>query len=151
MSLIRPKFSAPSQLAITLANLGSSTTGVGRQSDLVNNSVTRYDQIYLYGRFTTGTNPTAEKTIAVYLIRGDGTRRSDNAGASDAAITRWTASLLKLIPTDATSNKPYSWDAVIVDPGPEWGLAIVHETVAALKNVAGDQSIYWVGSNVEGS
>jgi hypothetical protein len=149
MSTLRPKFSASAALTITLANLASSATSVGRQCTLIDNSTNRYDLIHLFGRTTTGTSPTASRTIQIYLIRGDGTRRTDGAGADDAAITRRTAVLIKQIPTTNTSDQAYDWDAVIQDPGPEWGVAVVHDTAVNLKNNAGDQYIYWVGSHIE--
>jgi len=149
MSTLRPKFSTPAQLTITLAALASSTTGVGRQCTLVNNSVTRYDLINLYGKITTGTSPTTGKAIYIYLLRGDGTRRTDSAGANDAAIARITAVLIKQIGIDATSDKAYEWDAVIADPGPEWGIAIVHDTAVNLNATAENHAIFWVGSHME--
>jgi hypothetical protein len=149
MGTLRPKFSASADLTITLANLASSTAGVGRQATLVDNSVTRYDIIHLYGKTTTGTSPTTGKGIRIYAIKGNGTLRTDGAGASDAAFTRVSAVLIKQIGTDATSDKTYTWEAVIANPGPEWGVAVVHDTAVNLKNAAGDQAISWIGEHIE--
>jgi hypothetical protein len=149
MSTLRPQFSASTALTVTLANLASSAAQVGRQATLVDNSVERYDLIHLQGRVTTGTSPTTGRAISVWLIKGDGTRRTDGAGASDAAFTAVSARLLKLIGTGATSDKAYDWDAVIVNPGPEWGIAITHDTAVNLKNNAADQWVYWQGQRME--
>ncbi len=146
---IKPKFAASAALTLSLASLASSTSGVGRQATLVNNSVTRYNLIHLFGKTTTGTSPTAGRAIYIYAIRGDGTRRTDGAGANDAALTRVTARLLRVIPTDATSNKGYEWDCDLHNPGPEWGILIVHDTVAALNATAGNHYVYWVGEHTE--
>jgi hypothetical protein len=149
MSTLRPKFNASAALTITLANLASSTTKVGQQATLIDNSVNRFDLIHLYGRITTGTSPTANRAISIWRIKGDATRRTDNAGASDAALTVRTAELIKQIGTTNTSDQPYDWDAVITDPGPEWGIAITHDTGVNLKNNAADQYVHWVGEHTE--
>jgi len=146
---LKPKFASSADLTITLAALASSTTGVGRQSTLVDNSVTRYNLIHLYGKITTGTSPTTGKTIKVYLVRGNGTLRTDGAGASDAALTVVTAQLIAAIPTDATSDKTYTFDAWIVDPGPEWGVAVAHDTAVNLHATAGNHAISWIGEHME--
>ncbi len=149
MTTMRPEWSAPAALAITKAALASSTAKVGRQSTLIDNSVDRFDLIHLQGRTTTGTSPTASKAIQVWLIKGDGTRRTDGAGASDAAFTAVTAELIQTIGTDDTSDRSYDWDAVIADPGTEWGIAITHDTGVNLKDNAGDQWVYWTGERTE--
>ncbi len=146
---IKPKFASSANLTITVASLASSTSGVGRQSTLVDNSSNRYGLIHLFGKITTGTSPTASRTIWVYLIRGNGTLRTDGAGASDAALTVVTAELIKAIPTDNTSNKTYTFDAWIPDPGPEWGVAVVHNTGVNLNATAGNHQISWVGDHME--
>ena len=149
MTTLRPKFNASAALTITLANLASSTTKVGQQATLIDNSVNRFDLIHLYGRVTTGTSPTASKAIQIWRIKGDGVRRTDNAGDDDASFTAVTAEIVKTIGTDNTSDKAYDWDAVIADPGPEWGIAVTHDTGVNLKNNTADQYVYWVGEHTE--
>jgi len=146
---IKPKFGTPAALTITLASLASSTAGVGRQSTLVDNSTTRYDLIRLFLKITTGTSPTAGKTIYIYAIRGDGTRRDDGAGASDAALTRVAATLLGTIAVDATSDKSYQKSLLLPYPGPEWGILVVHDTTVNLNATGGNHHIYWVGEYME--
>ena len=149
MSTLRPKFSASADLTITLAALASSTTGVGRQATLIDNSVTRYDLIHLYGKITTGTSPTAGRRIQIWAIRGNGTIRTDNAGANDAGWTRVTAKLIHEFVVAATSDVTYRWDAQIVDPGPEWSVAVTQETAVNLHATGSNHAISWIGEHTE--
>jgi hypothetical protein len=149
MATLRPKFSTPAALTITLANLASSTTFVGRQSTLVDNSANRYDLIHINGLITVGGSSTAGTTVFIYLIKGDGTIRTDNAGAADAAATRVTAQLLKTIPHAVTTETAYRFDCTIADPGLEWGVLVTHNTGVVLKNDAPSQAIRWTGQHME--
>jgi hypothetical protein len=152
MSNIQPKFGTPTELEITLAALASSTSQtVGRQGPIVNNATTRYDLIRLFIKFTTGTSPTTGKSVFIFGIRGDGTRRTDGAGATDAAFTRQTAELLKTIPTDATSDKAYQPDVLFPNPGPEWTIAIVHDTGVNSNATPANHHVYWTGEHMEAS
>jgi len=146
---VKPKFGTSTALTITLASLASSTAGVGRQCTLVDNTTNRYDLIHLFGQITTGTSPTDGKTIYLYAIRGDGTRRTDGAGASDAGMTRMTARLLKTIPTDDTSEQGYEFDCLLASPGPEWGICVVQDTEVALNATGTNHYVYYVGEHME--
>jgi len=149
MSTLRPQFSTPAALTITLASLASSTTGVGQQGTIVDNTTDRFDLIYLIAKFRTGTSPTADRSIFIYLIKGDGTRRTDGAGATDAAFTRENARLLRVIPTDNTSDKDYEVDLTIANPGRELTVAVVHDTGVAFNATAAEQRIHWYGEHIE--
>ena len=145
----KPKYSTPAQLTITLASLASSTTGVGRQSTLVDNSTAQHTVVHVYGKFVTNGSdaPTAGKSIFIYLIKGDGTRRTDGAGATDEALTRKTATLLRTIPVTADLAANYDFDLTIYDPGPEWGLLVTQDTEQTLND--NDNAIYYVGEQME--
>jgi len=147
---IQPVFSAPAALTITLASLATSTAGVGRQSTLVDNHTTPYSRIHIFPKVTTGTSPTANKLIYFYLIKGDGTIRTDGAGASDAAWTRVGARLLGWVVVSAVSDVAYTPDDpcfTIEDPGYEWGIGVVHDTAVNLNATGGNHAIRWVGEN----
>lgn len=138
---IQAKFGAATAMTATLASLASSTAGVGRQTDMVDNSTVKAPKIRVIGKVTTGTSPTASRAIYIYLLTGDGTLRTDGAGATDAGLTVVSARLVKAIPTSSTSNTTYSFDFVIDDPGSEWGLAVVHDTGVALHATAGNHAL----------
>lgn len=152
---IKDKFSTSAALTITLASLASSTSGVGRQSTLVDNSTTRYQDLLVYVKLTQGTTPTGSKAAYAYLIRSDKDattpHRTDGAGASDAA---WTALNARLVGVLRNKTSPATGDVLygefaISAPGPEWGIAIVHDTGVALNATAGNHWVRWIGRNPE--
>jgi len=147
---ILAEFGGNTNLTLTLASLASSTAGVGRQSTIVDNSTTRYQIIHLFMKITTGTTPTANRNFYIYLIKSNGTLRSDGAGASDAAITRLNARLLGAIAMNsATSNVAYYGEFIIRNPGKEWGIIVVHDTGVNLNSTEGNHGYSWYGENPE--
>lgn len=153
MATLKETFSSPTTMTITLASLASSTTGVGRQSDLVDNSSNRYVSANVYVKVTVGTSPTANTPIYVYLLRSDNNGGSqlvtDGAGASDAGLTVKNAQLLGVITcTATTSDVAYieAFDTSSFGPlGPEWGIAVVNSTGVALNSTTGNHSVTYVG------
>ena len=148
------KFATPAALTITLASLASSVAGVGRQSGIVDNTTNRYQDILLSLSIKQGTSPTGNKSIQVYLIRdnNDGTPiRDDSAGVADAAITVLSASLVGILINKATPSTGDVLKAnfLISRPGPKWGIAIVHDTVAALDATGGNHVVSYIGMNPE--
>lgn len=127
-NIILAEHGTPTAMTITLAALASSTAGVGRQSTIIDNT-NNAKKVHLYVGITVGTTPTIDTNIYVYLIKSDGTLRSDSAGASDAAWTQVNARLLGVIRVPAvTSDIQYQGEFIIRNPGPEWGIGIVHDT-----------------------
>ena len=145
---ILPKRSAPAALTITLASLAS---GSARQASIVDNSTTRYQRIYLAAKLKLGTSPTANTLVSLYLIRSDGTITTDGAGSSDAAITLKNAQTLGTL---STGGSPATSDTltdvfVVENPGPQWTVAVLNSTGAALDATAGNHLIEWVGEYLE--
>lgn len=158
-SSFQAAYGSPTTMACTLASLASSTVSptIGRQTTLVDNSVTRYDLIHIFGKITTCTTaaPTAG-SIFVYPIKADAatpTLATANAGASDAAISvPPCVSALAVIPvTTATTGNTYYFDCVFADPGPAWGLAFTHNSVQILHQTASNHSIEYVGQYWQGN
>ncbi|MBK7338516.1 MAG: hypothetical protein IPJ00_21240 [Saprospirales bacterium] len=131
--------------------MASSTAGVGRQSTLINNATTRYRRVIVYLNIKQGASPTGGRFLYVYGIRGDGTIRSDGAGASDAAFTRLNAVELGVLANKASPSTGdlLTGEFVFENPGPEWGIAIVHDIVASLDGTEGNHAYTWVGVNPE--
>lgn len=150
---IKDKFTASTALTITLASLASSVVGVGRQSDMIDNSTNRYQRIKGYVKARLGSSPAAG-SVYVYALRGDknGTPyRTDGAGASDAALTVLNAPVAGIA---RTKSSPATGDDLYVDfeilsPGPEWGLAVVQDSGVNLDSTAGNLFIHWVGVDPE--
>lgn len=149
MATVRDTFSSTTAFTITLASLASSTTGVGRQSTLIDNTTTRYSSAHIAVRFTVGTTPTANTLIYVYLIRGDGTINDDNAGATDAGITIVNAPLLGTILCPATTSDTAYREVFDTKPlgslGKTFGVAIVNSTGVAANATAGNFLVDYVG------
>lgn len=152
---IKEKFSASTALTITLASLASSTSGAGRQSDIVDNSTTRYRRITIYAKLKQGTSPTSGRNAYFFLLRhdADGTPHiSDGAGASDAALTVLNAQFIGAVRNKdsgaATGDNVYG-EFVIENPGPKWGIAVYHDTGVNLDSTGSNSWIRWVGSNPE--
>jgi hypothetical protein len=151
---IKDKYGSSTALTITLASLATSTAGVGRQSTIVDNSTTKYQDVLVYVKITQGTSPTGSRRAYVYLIRDDGNatnHRSDGAGASDAGITIRNSMLLGILPNNAapSSNDVLYGEFLINRPGPMWGIAIVHDTAVNLNSTESNHWVRYVGLNPE--
>jgi hypothetical protein len=149
---IQAEHGASIAMTITLASLATSTVGVGRQSTMIDNT-DNAQMVRVYYKVTTGTSPTVNKSIQFYLLCGDDPSssniRTDNAGASDAALTVVTATLVNVVQTTATSDVTYRGSFLIRNPGIEWGIAIVHDTGVNLNATAGNHSIRYVTEDQE--
>ena len=150
MASVKDNFNTGS-FTITLASLASSTTGVGRQSTLVDNSANLYTSAQIDLKITTGTTPTANTLVYVYLIRSDNNTPiiDDGAGASDAGLTVVNAPLLgTILVSAATSNAAYYgvFDTKFLGSiGPKWGIAVVNSTGAALNSTEGNHIKEYLG------
>jgi hypothetical protein len=152
-NLILAEHTAVGALTITLADgtagLASSVAGVGRQSTIVSNT-DNFQIIHIFVAVTVGTTPTIDTNIFVYLIKSDGTLRSDSAGATDAGWTALNASLLGVIRNPSiSSDVQYQGEFTIYNPGIEWGIGIVHDTGVDLNVTAANSLIRYVGENQE--
>lgn len=151
---IKDKFSSPSvEISISLAALASSTVGVGRQGDIVDNTITRYQRLLVWAFLKQGTSPTGNRKADMYLIRDDNnSNRDDGAGTSDNAITILNA---PHVSTGINKSSPSTGDVIyipstlIIHPGPKWTLAIVHNTGVNLDASEANSKIFWIGLNPE--
>lgn len=141
-------------LTITLASLGSSTSGVGRQSDIIDNTTARYQLIRIYLKFKQGTSPTGNKSVYVYAIRDDNdatNHRTDGAGSADAALTVLNA---PLVGVGYNKSSPATGDIIYVEcdiwhPGKKWGIAVVHDTGVNADSTGGNHWARYQGFNPE--
>lgn len=152
MATVKDAFAAAATMTITLGSLANSAAGVGRQSTLVDNTSNLYTSAQIALKITTGTTPTANSLIYVYLIRSDNNGTpiiDDGAGASDAGLTVVNAPLLGtiLVPA-ATSNTAYYgvFDTKFLGSlGNKWGIAVVNNSGAALNSTGGNHVVEFVG------
>lgn len=149
---ITDRFDASTAFTITLASLASSTSGVGRQSTIIDNTSNKYLDVLVFVKIKLGTSPTGNRAVYVYLIRSDnhGTiHQSDGAGASDAALTVQNAQLIGAMvdkASPATGDVLYG-EFIIHRPGPKWGIAIVHDTAVNLDSTESNHWVRFVGLN----
>ena len=149
--VITDKFASDTTFTITLASLANSSSGVGRQSTLVDNTTNKYVSALVYLSITVGTSPTANTPIYVYLLRSnnDNPIVDDGGGSSDAGITIINAPLLGVINCSATtSNVAYVgiFDTSPLGPlGPKWGIAVVNNTGVALNSTEGNHLKTFIG------
>lgn len=151
---IKSLFGSSTAFTLTLASLATSTAGVGRQSTIVDNTTNRYQRVLVFLKVKQGTSPTSSRAVYVYLIRDDnnGTNhRSDGAGASDAALTVLNAPLIGVMRNKAaaaTGDLVYG-EFIVDEPGPKWGIAIVHDTGVNLDSTEGSHWYRYTGFNPE--
>lgn len=149
---IKASFGSSTVMTITLAGLANSTAGVGRQSTMINNATIASQLVRVYFQIETGTSPTANNTILLYLLQGDNPAssnvRTDNAGASDAGITIVTAALVDVIQVTSSSNTKYYGSFLVRNPGPEWGIAVVNSSGASLNATTANHIIRYVTEDV---
>jgi len=138
---IQTKEDAVTTFTITLASLA---TGAARQSDMIDNTLRRPAMLFYLKIQSGGTAPTAGSIYEIYLLRGDAfaaTYRTDNAGASDAAITIENATLIGTIVVTATINKNFFFDGDTASAGPlgfEFGIAVKNNSGQALNATEGN-------------
>jgi len=113
---------------ITLNSLGF---GTSRQSTMVLNGTNRPRAKYQL-RLQSGTAPTAGTIYELFLLRGDGTNRTDAAGGSDAAFTYHNAPLLGSLSNDNGAGNAFYQDEFDTAPfgllGTEFGGAVRNST-----------------------
>lgn len=152
MATVSELLGTPTTLTITLASLANSAAGVGRQSTLVDNTTDLFIAIQLYLNIMTGTTPTANSLLYVYLIRQNNTGTpiaDDGAGTTDAGITIVNAQLIGVILCpSATSNVPLKKTIDVSFAGmvpAKWGIAIVNASGVALNATGGNHVVSFTG------
>lgn len=141
-------YGTPTAMTITLASLASSATA-GRESTAVDNSATLAVDYICGGKITTGTTPTANTPIYLYVYASyDGTTYSGGASGSNAALTPvGSVTLLyfvRAIYVVGTSNityalPPFSVAQVCGGVLPvKWGIWVNNQSVAALHATGGN-------------
>lgn len=150
---IKDKLGTSAALTITLASLAD---GAGRQSTLVDNGTTRFQEILVYVKCKMGSSaPNANSIVEVYLLRGDkdaGTEHlSDGAGTTDAALTPLNAQLVGALrnKTSPAAGDLLYGEFLIHRPGPKWGIAVFNRTGISLDSTGSNHWVRYVGVNPE--
>jgi hypothetical protein len=156
MADLKLAYPAASDLTITLASLGSDTNLLtGRESATIDNSSNLYLDYLISGKITTGTSPTAAKSIEVWAVGSwDGTNWPDVFDGTESAETITSADIkasvcryIAVMATSATSNVTYPfgpWSLAAAFGGvlpPKVVLFVTHSTAVALNATAGNHKI----------
>lgn len=149
-SEIKAKYGSVTAFTITVASLADASA---RQADIIDNSTSRFQKIYVFAKVKLGTSPSSNRGVFFYLIRDDGVTnvRTDNAGASDAAITIVNAQQVGALTTgpSAATGDVLRDAFVFLDPGPKWTIAVLNNSGVALDSTGANHTIEWFGENPE--
>lgn len=149
----------------TLASLAtSSTLLVGRESTIVDNTSNKFLDVLVSGQIMTGTTPTVDKSILIYVstplkvvasaftlpIAGATALTGIDAAATFDINQRNKLQLADAINVAATSDRAYSFAFSIAQlfggiMPLKWGLWVTHDTVAALNATAGNHWAHYIG------
>jgi len=156
MADLKLSYGTASDLTITLAGLASDANLLtGRESATIDNTSALVLDYLVSGKITTGTSPTAAKSIEVWAVGSwdgtnwpdvfDGTESAETITSSDikASICRYIAAMA----TSATSNVAYHFGPVSLAAAfggvlpPKIVLFNTHSTGVALNATAGNHQI----------
>lgn len=154
-------YSADTAITISLASLASSATWVaGVESNVIDNTTNKYVDAFVQGKIQTGTTPTANTQILVFVYGASVSPATtnidvfdgvDSAETTTAGVRNSMMKLAAVLDVDAaTSNKdyPFSFSVAALFGGtlpPFWGLFVAHNTVAALNATGGNHVISYRG------
>lgn len=158
----KPSYAASASVAgLTLASLAtSSTRTAGAESDAIDNSSTLYDDILISGKITTGTSPTANKQIDVWIVPAmdgastwpdvfDGTGSAETITSEN--VRNGLGKLLKSILVDGTSDRTYYFSnesvaALFGGVVPQKFVVFVsHDTAVNLNSTGGNHALNVLG------
>lgn len=153
-------------ITITLAGLATSSgLTAGRESTVVDNTTNKYLDALVSGQITTGTTPTVNTTIAVYVytpLKVAGSTftypiaTATALTAVDAAATFENGQLGGAVrfacaaTVNATSDRAYNFSFSVAQlfggvMPLKWGLWVAHSTVVNLNATAGNHYFHYVG------
>lgn len=151
-------YNADAALTFTLASLASSASLVaGRESTAVDNGTTLAVDYLVSGKVTTGTSPTAGKSIEVWVVAPiedtptwpdvfDGTDSDETVTSRNVLFS--AAKLAHVVTIDSTSDRtypiaPFSVAALFGGNCPkQFAIFVVHDTAVALNATGGNHAIY---------
>ena len=155
-------YTTATTITCSVASVASSSTWVaGQESNEIDNTSNKYDDVLVQGKITVGTTPTASTLILVYVWGSDtsaATTNLDTIDGVDSTETLTSAGVrdgfLKLaaaINVDATTSNrsywfgPFSVADLFGQVPRFWGLFVTHNTGANLNSTAGNHSFTYTG------
>lgn len=118
---VQPVYASPTALTNAIQSLASSGTFVaGYESDLIDNTTTKYGDVIVSGKVTVGTSPTTGTQILIYIVPAidpsgttwpdvfDGTTSAETV--TSAGVARGYSTLAKILDVDSTtSDRAYAY------------------------------------------
>ena len=159
-SNILTKYGSKTTLTITgVPSLASDTNKLtGIETSIIDNTTDGFFDIYINGKITTGTNPTASRQIEVWAIGWDGSGWPDVFDGTCSSETITSSDIknaickpIAILSTNNTSDRTY-WLTDVSLRGAFNGplpskvvLFVTHDTVAALNSTAGNHELSYYG------
>lgn len=156
MADLKLAYGTASDLTITLASLATDANLLtGRESATIDNTSALVLDYLVSGKITTGTSPTASKSIEVWAVGSwdgtnwpdvfDGTESAETITSADikASVCRFVAAMA----TSSTSNVTYHFGPVSLAAAfggvlpPKIVLFVTHSTAVALNATSGNHQI----------
>jgi len=155
------KYAAPATITISPASLATSATRTaGVESDGIDNGTNLYIDALVSGKITTGTTPTVNKQIDIWVYAAhdetptypdvfDGTASAETITSEN--VRNSAIRLAASIRIDSTSDRtywvaPFSVAALFGGTMPRrWGLFIAHDTAVNLNSTAGNHEFKFAG------
>jgi hypothetical protein len=153
------KYGSTTTITAALASLASDTNLLaGLESAIVDNTSDGFEDIILSGKITTGTSPTATRSIEVWAVAWDSSAWPDVFDGTSSAETITSADIkaslckpVAIMPTNNTSDRTYSFTGVSakqvfggVLPS-KFILFVVHNTGVNLNATAGNHELRYQG------
>jgi hypothetical protein len=153
------KYGSTTTITAALASLASDTNLLaGLESAIVDNTSDGFEDIILSGKITTGTSPTATRSIEVWAVAWDSSAWPDVFDGTSSAETITSADIkaslckpVAIMPTNNTSDRTYSFTGVSakqvfggVLPS-KFVLFATHNTGVALNATAGNHELRYQG------
>lgn len=152
-------------ITITLASLATSSTSVaGRESNVVDNTTNKFDEVTVTGQITTGTTPTAGTPISVYVycptdlnsstyvypVAGGTALTGADAAATFDAEQRNMLKLGAVITANATSDRKYTFQFSVAQlfggiVPLKWGIWVTNQSGVNLNATTGNHWITYTG------
>jgi hypothetical protein len=161
MSDIKNEYGSSAALTITLASLATSATRTaGRESTAIDNTTNKYLDYLVSGKVTTGTSPTDNKQIDVWVYASfedtptypdvfDGTDSAETATSED--VRNAALLLAASVSTNNTSDRtywiaPFSIAALFGGRMPKYfGVFVTHDTGVNLNATGGNHAFWQTG------
>jgi hypothetical protein len=154
-----PTYGTATTVTFTLASLATSAVDVGRESNTIDVTTIDTIDVWVGGKITVGTTPTANTKIEIWFAPSyDGTTYAGSATGADAGLTPSAKELMVLaqvIPVKAaTSNVTFPWgvSAAAVFGGalpPKFSVFVTHNTAVNLNSTGGNHELKYRALNYE--